>query len=329
MRKLVVSGIVLVVLTVGSRLLPYDAGAAEGARPFRIGGLTWSWGPTPAIDGLRDGLIARGYHEYEDFEIGVRFTQGDMTALPAAARALVQLGADLIFTHDETTSKAAQRATSQIPIVFAAVEDPVGSGLVKSFARPGANITGVASLDLMLGPKRLEIFREIVPTLKRVLYPHDPGDAAAVAATKVFRDAARRLGIELVERTVQTEAEAQMVLGQIRKGDVDGILTPRCCSLNIPGFAIEAASQQGIPIMTAGLWWVKERGGLASYGMDSYASGRQAARLVDKIIKGAKPTDLPVETLTKIELVINLKTAEALGLTIPPEVLYRADRIIR
>jgi ABC-type uncharacterized transport system substrate-binding protein len=245
MRKLVVSSLVLIVLTMGGGLLTSNAGETESAHPFRIGGLTWSWGPTPAIDGLRDGLIAQGYREYEDFEIGVRFTQGDMTSLPAAARALVQLGADLIFTHDETTSKAAQQATSQIPIVFAAVEDPVGSGLVQSFARPGSNITGVATLDLMLGPKRLQIFQEIVPTLKRVLFPYDPGDAAAVAVAKVFRDAARRLGIELVEKPLHTEAEAQAMFAHIRNGEVDGILTPRCCSLNIPGFAIEAATQQG------------------------------------------------------------------------------------
>ena len=328
MRKLIVGSIVLIVLLVSRGLLS-SVGAAERARPIRIGALTWSWGPTPALVGLRDGLIARGYRGREDFDIGVRFTQGDIAALPAAARALVQLGVDLIFTHDETTSKAAQMATSQIPIVFAGVEDPVGSGLVQSFARPGANITGVAGLDLMLGPKRLEIFREIVPSLKRVLYPYDSAEAAAVAAAKVFRDAARRLGIVLVEQTVQTEAEAQATLAQIRKGEVDGILTPRCCSLNIPGFALEAASQQGIPVMTADSWWVKERGGLASYGIDSYASGRQAARLVDKILQGAAPAALPVETGTKIELMINLKTAKALGLTIPPELLYRADRIIR
>jgi len=184
------------------------------------------------IVSIRDGLLALGYREGEQFELGVRFTQGDLTALPA------------------------------------------------------------------------------------------------VAAAKVYHDAARRLGIELVEQAVRTEEEAQATLATVRKGEVDGILQPPSGSLNITGFILEAAVQQAIPSMFSNAFWV-ERGGLASYGPDLSESGRQAARLVDKILKGAKPAELPVEVNSKIEFVINLKVARALGLTIAPEVLYRADRLIR
>ncbi len=309
--------------------LPSGTGAAERTRPFRIGALSSSWGPTPWSVGLRDGLEELGYREREDFVLGVRFTQGDLTALPVAARQLVQYGVDLIIVGHTVPAQAAQAATTQIPIVFAGGPNPVEAGLIQSFARPGGNVTGITNLSFELGPKRLEIFRELVPGLKRVLYPYDAADAHAMAEVKAYRDAARRLGIVLVEQGVRTEAEAQTTLAQVRKEGVDGILPPGpSTSLNIPGFALEAASQQGIPILFDAAFWV-ERGALASYGPDYYAAGTQAARLVDKIMKGANPADIPVETNSKIEFVINLKTSEALGLTIPPMVLYQATKVIK
>jgi len=269
------------------------------------------------------------YREDEDFVLGVRFTQGNLAALPAAAQQLIQRGVDIIYTHNGNTARAAQQATTRIPIVFANVEDPVGAGLVQSFARPGGNITGVTSLDLELGPKRLQIFQELIPHLKRVLFLYDPTDADSVEAAKVYREAARQLGIVLVEKPVRTDAEARLSLAAIQQGEVDGILAPRCCALDLPGRALETASQQRIPIIfNSAAFWV-EHGALASYGPDAYASGRQAARLVHKILNGADPAELPVEVNSKIEFVVNLKVAKALGLNIAPEVLYRADRLIR
>ena len=270
-----------------------------------------------------------GIDEDEDFVIGVRFTQGDRRALPAAARELVQLGVDLIFMIGMPAAKAARMATSKIPIVFAgAIGDPVELGLIQSFARPGGNVTGVTDLDLELGPKRLEIFREMLPGLKRVLFPYDPSFSYHVAAAKAYRDAARRLGIVLVEKALQTQEEAQTTLAEVRKGDVDGILGPSGTGLNIPGFVLQAASRRGIPIMFGASFWV-EQGALASYGPDYYASGHQAAHLVDKILRGADPAEIPVEVNPKIELTINLKTMKTLGLKIAPEMLYRADRLLR
>jgi putative ABC transport system substrate-binding protein len=173
------------------------AGAAEPDRPYQIGVLTTSWGPTPWVAGLRDGLLALGYHEGRQFEIGVRFTQGDLAALPVAARELVQVGVDLMVADSDHAAKAAQLATPHIPIVFTGVGDPVGMGLIQSFARPGGNLTGVTTLNLELAPKRLELFREIVPGLQRVLFLYDATEAYAAAEVRAYRDAARRLGIVL------------------------------------------------------------------------------------------------------------------------------------
>jgi putative ABC transport system substrate-binding protein len=144
-----------------------------------------------------------------------------------------------------------------------------------------------------------------------------------------YREAARRLGLVLVEQVVQSQAKAQATLAQVRKGEVDGILGPPPVAWNIQGFVLEIAAQQGIPTMFVDAFYVEQSGGLASYGPDVYASGKQAARLVDKILKGAKPAEIPVETNSKIEFVINLKTAKALGLTIAPEVLFQAHRLVR
>ena len=144
-----------------------------------------------------------------------------------------------------------------------------------------------------------------------------------------YREAARSLGLVLVEQTVQTQAEAQAILTKVRKDEVDGIIGPPHIAWNIPGFILETAGPQGIPTMFDTAFYAEQGGGLASYGPDSYASGRQAARLVDKILKGTKPAEIPVETNSKIEFVINLKAAKALGLTIAPEVLYQADRLVR
>ncbi len=329
MRKLVVGSIVLAFLLVSSGLLLGYAGAAERARPIRIGALTDSWGPTPQVAGLRDGLVELGYREHEDFVLGVRFTQGDLAALFAAARDLVQNGLEIIFADGDHAAKAAQRATTRIPIVFVSEGNPVEQGLIQSFAQPGSNITGVSDLRHELNSKRLEVFRQIVSGLKRVLYVYAVTDTLSVTTAKNYRDAARQLGIVLVEQPVRTEAEAkvQATLDQLRKNEMDGILIPLSPFLNIPGSILEAI-QRTIPTMFGGPFWV-ERGGLASYGPNQYETGRQAARLMDKIIKGADPGEIPVEVNSKIEFVINLKTAKALGLTIAPEVLYQADRLIR
>jgi putative ABC transport system substrate-binding protein len=320
--------LILFMLVAFKPLLICDVSAAERTKPIRIGVLTDSWGPTPGVVGLRDGLKERGYRENQDFVIGVRFTQGDVAALPQAARELVEQGIDILFTNNPAPAKAAQMATNRIPIVFYGTGDPIGLGLIQSFARPGGNITGVTDLDLELDSKRLEIFKEMIPGLIRVLFPYDKSEAFSVAQAKIYRESARRLKIMLIEKTVVTQTEAQATFDHIRKNEVHGIVVPRSLSFNIPGLALEAMSQKRIPTMFFGPWYV-DQGGLASYGPDFYQSGRQAARLMDKILKGTNPREIPVEVNNNIEFVINLKVATALGIKIAPEALYRATRVIR
>jgi putative ABC transport system substrate-binding protein len=322
-RRRVLLGLALA----GGGLIGRDA-LAQPARLVKIGALTESWGPTPAIVGLRDGLRELGYREDRDFTIGVRFTQGKAADLPAAAHDLVRHRVDVIVsTESETATKAARMATNQIPIVFIGSGDPVGLGLVQSLARPGGNITGIADVDSELVPKRMEIFRELVPGLKRVLIPYDATNADAVAQLAVHREAARRLGLTLVERPLRSEEEARAAITGLRKGEADGIFSLRFLSLNISGFILEIAARGVLPTMFHIPFFV-ERGGLVSYSANYHELGRQAARLVDKILKGANPATLPVEQPTKFTLVINVKTATSLGLTIPPSLLLRADRVI-
>ena len=316
---------------VGLVLMSWELGAvhAQPRRLVKIGVLTQSWGPTPAIIGLRDGLTELGYRENEDFVIGVRFTQGNPSELPAAARDLVRHGVDVIVTSEAGDgAKVATAATTQIPIVFIGGIDPVRLGLVQSLARPGGNVTGIADLGIDLIPKRIEMFQQTVPTLKRVLLAYDAADVHTLGQLEAYRQTSRRLGLTLVEKPVRTEDEAQTVLAAVRRDKIDGILSPQSLALNIPGFILQTGSRQAIPTMFHATGFVEE-GGLVGYSPSTRGLGRQAARLVDRILKGAKPADLPVEQPTTFELIINLKTAAALGLTIPQPVLLRADRLIQ
>jgi putative tryptophan/tyrosine transport system substrate-binding protein len=326
-RCIRITQVTLVVLAV-SALLMGEVSAGERAQPILIGALNSSWGPTPYEAGLRDGLRELGYRENEDFVLGVRFTQGDLTALGGAARQLVAAGANLIAVDHDDAAKAARQATQQIPIVSTSLSDPVEQGLIESFARPGGNLTGISDLHRELGPKRLEVFRAMLPGLKRILFLYSANDAYAAAEAQPLSTAARRLGVELVTRAVTTEEQAQTILGELRKKRIDGVVAPRCCALNLPQLILEATSTLRLPTMYESAYWV-ERGALASYGPDLYASGRMAARLVDKIIRGSTPAEIPVEINRDVEFAINLRTARALGLTLAPEIVYRANRFIQ
>lgn len=314
---------------VGGILLTEDLVWAQGrTRPVQIGVLTDGWGPTWEVVGLRDGLERMGYRENHDFVIGVRFTQGNLQALPDAARGLIDYGADILFTGGRSTTKAAHSVTRKIPIVFAGGGDPLRLGLIQSFARPGGNVTGVTELDLELAPKRLEFFKQIIPALQRVLFIYNVRDPYGRHEARAYRVAATRLGIELVERPAPGVGEVRAILQQLENDSVNGILSTRPVALNIPGVVLEAGRRHRVPTMFASPFFV-ENGGLASYSPHSYESGRLAARLVAKIMDGKNPSAIPVETNPKIELLINLQTANRLGATIPPEVLFKANRIIR
>lgn len=241
-------------------LLLADFCLAERNKPIRIGALSDSWGPTPGVVGLRDGLKELGYRENKDFVIGVRFTQGDIAALPQAARELVKQGVDIFFTNNPAPAKAAQRATNKIPIVFYGAGDPIRLGLIKSFAHPGGNVTGVEDLDIELDSKRLEIFKEMIPGLKNVWFPYDQADTFSVAQAKSFRDSARHLSIQLIEKSIANLQEAQTAFANLTRGEVHGIVVPRSLSFNIPGLAVEATAQKRIPTMFFGPWYVDQIG---------------------------------------------------------------------
>ncbi len=309
-------------------LLICEMPLAKRDRPVLIGALNASWGPTPPVVGLRDSLRELGYLENEDFVIGVRFTQGDLTALIGAARQLVSDGVDIILVDHEDGAQAARQATERIPIVSTALSDPVEQGLIQSFSRPGGNLTGVTDLHLELGPKRLELFRSMLPRLKRVPFLYSAMDRHATTEAKALQQAARRLGVVLIARAVHTEADTQAVLATLHAGKIDGVLAPRCCALNLPDLILQTTSRLRLPAMYESAFWA-DRGALASYGPDLYASGRMAARLVNKIMHGTDPAEIPMEVNWDVEFVINLKTARALGLVLAPEAMYRANRFVQ
>jgi putative ABC transport system substrate-binding protein len=293
-----------------------------------IGVLTPSWGPSVGTVGLRDGLVELGYRENEHFVIGVQFTEGDAEQLYSAALKLVGAGADILYTTGDNASLAAGRATDRIPIVFGAGSDPVKLGLVNSYARPGGNMTGFTDRTTELSGKRLQIFREMIPGLRRVKYIYAADSLPDQSLAKAYRAAARRMGIALVTRAVRSQAEARRALSGLKKQKVDGVISPWDVHFNIPGIIIEAAEKQRIPTMFSYRFFV-EVGGLASYGPSLWTAGHLSARVMDKIFKGTNPAEIPVEVNTEIEFTINLKVAKALGLKLSPEVRYRADRLIR
>jgi putative ABC transport system substrate-binding protein len=329
MRRALGPRLLAVAVLLLAAALTHHVSEGQSGRLLKIGALTDAWGPTMGMVGFRDGLRDLGYRENQDYVLGVRFTQGSAAELPEAARDLVKHGVDLIIVAGgAAAATAAQSATAKIPILFMGGRDPVDTGLVKSFSRPGGNITGIADLEVELISKRMEILREIVPGLKRLLVVYDATNPDSVSKLEAHREAARPLGLALLEKPVRTEDEARAVISAARKGEVDGIIAPRALSLNIPGLVLELASKRSLPAIFQDAYFV-ERDGLVSYAASTYQVGRQAARLADRIFKGARPADLPVEQPTKFDLVINVKTATALGLAIPQSVLLRADHVIQ
>jgi putative ABC transport system substrate-binding protein len=224
---------------------------------------------------------------------------------------------------------AAKRATPDIPIVFCAGTDPVVVGLVESFAKPGGRLTGVYNPTTDLIAKRLEILKEIAPKLRRVLTFYDPGKAPAIESSKSARETARLLGIELVERHVGSVEELQTSLQALKAGEVDAYFAVSDpMTSNQAELIIQTARVKKLPTMFDVTIHVI-KGGLASYNVSFHEMGRLSAKYVQRMIAGVKPRDLPVEAVDKIELVVSLKTAKQIGLTIPPNVLARADKVIR
>ena len=297
--------------------------------PRRVGLLSSAYYPnSPAVQGLKTGLREVGFEEGRDLVFETALGEGDAHRVRAAAAALVRAKVEVIFADQEGAARAAKDATDRIPVVFTAVGDPVATGMVKSLAHPGANVTGVSGLTTELVPKRLESLKAAVPGVRQVWAVYDIADPASRLAAQKAASVARALGLELLDRPVRSSAEAIATLKTVplKEGVKHGLLAPLEVNLNIQGSVIDISPW--VPSVFDSPYWV-EAGALMSYGAGTVAMGQQAARLVAKILRGERPQDLPVEGANRIDLVINLKTAKQLHLTIPESALARADRLIR
>ena len=304
---------------------------AEAQQPkvYRVGVLLPGDAWYETIDGLRVGLKQLGLEEGKQFILAIRDMKGDVKAAEAAARNLEKEKVNVIYTTSTNVTIAARRAMVDIPIVFNAGADPVVLGLVESFAKPGGRLTGVFYRVTDLTAKRLEILKEIVPKLRRVVTFYDPRYPAAIESSKLAREAARQMGVELVERHVASVEELQAGVRALRAEEVDAYFAVADPMVNNQTqLIIDTARVKRLPTMFNFLSRVI-KGGLASYSVNSHEVGRLSAKYVQRILAGVKPQDLPVEGVDKIELFINLKTAKQIGLTIPPNVLARADKVIK
>jgi putative ABC transport system substrate-binding protein len=312
---------------------PLAAEAQQAAKVARIGYLAGSLAATPhAPEAFRQGLRDLGYVEGRNVVIEYRDAEGKFERLPALAAELVALKVDVIVAPNTVAALAAKQATRALPIVFAAPADPVASGLVTSLARPGGNVTGLSNLAPELVGKGLELLTQAVPGLTRVAvlwHPGGLGERTEKDMLKAAEVAARALGVRLQVVEARGPADIDRAFSQMtraRAGALTVLTTPMLLAERRR--LVDLAAKHRLPAVYTSREFV-DAGGLMSYGANVADLLRRAATYVDKILKGAKPADLPVEQPTKFELVINLKTAKALGLTIPQSLLGRADEIIQ
>lgn len=284
---------------------------------------------TQSVKGLRDGLKELGYKEKENILVEMRDAKGDRGALKPMANELVSQKVDLIFTTGTRATQAARAATSDIPIVFHYPGNPETVGLVESNKRPGGNVTGVAGFGLEMTGKRLQTLQQIVPGVRRLHIYYDQNDKFSRDAFAVAKKVAEKLGLEVVEHGTKASDELKTSLGNLQNEAGDALFqVPDNLVDSEADFIFQTARRKKLPTMfNAEVWAIK--GALGAYGPSNYEMGRQAAGLVDKILKGQKPGNLPVEAARKFDLVINFRTANAIGLTIPPDMLKKADRVIR
>jgi putative ABC transport system substrate-binding protein len=281
------------------------------------------------VEAFRQGLRELGYVEGKNVTIEYRHAEGKIDLLPALAAELVQQKVDVIVTSSESGTLAAKDAARTIPIVFAALTDPVGSGLVASLARPGGNITGLSLVSPELGGKRLELLKEAFPKITRVVIVWNPTSIGESLIFKEIEAAAKTLSVQLQSLEVREANDFQRGFQLAKKRGAQALVTAASPIINSNRAQIlDFVAKNRLPAIYSAPEFV-DAGGLMSYGTHTPDLWRRAAFYVDKILKGAKPADLPVEQPTKFEFVINLKTAKQIGVTIPPNVLARADKVIR
>lgn len=301
---------------------------ARAAQVYRVG-VVHVGGPTfAAIDGLRDGLRELGLDEGKQVVLHVRDVKGDPKSVEAAARSLEAEKVDLIWAINTSVGLPAKRATKRVPIVFYAGTNPVSVGLVESFHKPGGRITGIHGQGTDVTSKRLELLKEMVPRLRRVVTYYRPDSPVAQQAVKNARDASRQLGLDLVERPVASVEELRAALPALHRGEADAILyVADAMVASQAELIIDSARMKKLPTMFQERGSVV-KGALAAYGESYYMIGRLSAKYVQRVLLGANPGELPVEQVDRLYFVINLKAARELGLSIPQSVLARADEVI-
>jgi putative ABC transport system substrate-binding protein len=317
-----------VVVAIGVALGPLAAEAQQAGKVYRIGFMGTNPLPAPWWNALLDGLRERGYSEGRNLVFEHRFSEGKAERFPEFAAEMVRLRVDVIIVPTTPAALAAKNATQTIPIVIVSAIDPVGAGLVASLAQPGGNITGLSFLAPELSGKALQLLKEVVPGMTRVTVLWNAANPANASRWPEMQATAGALGARLHSQEVRAPQDLQGALALTAKVRPDALVLLGDALLNMyrPQIA-EFAALQHLPGVSLQREWVVA-GGLMSYGPSVPDLYRRAATYVDKLLQGAKPADLPVEQPTKFELVINLKTAKALGLTIPQSVLLRADQII-
>ena len=320
-------------LALGLVLAPLAAEAQQAAKVPRIGWLAVNRAPNLHLsEAFRQGLRDLGYVEGRNVVIEYRDAEGKFERFPALAAELVALKVDVIVAASTPAALAARQATKTIPVIFVALGDPVTSGLVTSLARPGGNVTGVSFLSPELVGKRLELLTQAVPGVGRIAVLWQPGDVPESTAKDLRTEAevaARALGVRLQVVEARGPADFDRAFSAMTKAHVDALsVLPSAMLFSERGRLVDLAAKYRLPAVYP---WREgaDAGGLMSYGPNLPDLYRRAATYVDKILKGAKPADLPVEQPTKFELVINMKTAKALGLTIPQTLLQRADQVIQ
>jgi ABC-type uncharacterized transport system substrate-binding protein len=308
------------------------AEAQQATKLRRIGILHSGFaGGRTAFDDFRQGLSDLGYRKGKNIVLEYRYAEGKVDQFPNLAVELVRMKVDVIVAGSDAGAQAAKNATETIPIVMVGVgTDPVEMGLVESLARPGGNVTGLTDFGAELGGKRLELLKEALPKVARVAFLYDPANRGnAIQAKEIVPVAARSLGLTIQPWEVRATDDFERVFAGLSKERPDALFLPGGPLMNanhkrVADFALKNRIPSLFPRRE-----VVDGGGLMSYDVDRPTMYRRAAIYVDKILKGAKPADLPVEQPTKFELVINLKTAKQIGLTIPPNVLARADKVIK
>ena len=321
--------IIVCLLTIALTSIAPSIQAQQSGKVPRIGFLRIGSPPDPFVEAFRQGLRDLGYLEGKTILIEYRYAEGKSDRLPNLAAELVRIKCDVIVTADTPPIRAAKNATREIPIVMAAVADPVAAGLVASLARPGGNITGLSTLAPELDGKRLELLKETLPTATRVAWVWDPDNPALTIRLKQIQAAAQALGFKLQALEVRNPKELQSAFEATIKERAGALLVPAVMAGTYQRQILEFAQNKRFPLIYDTKEFVEQAGGLMSYGPDFSDLWRRAAGYMDRILKRAKPADLPVEQPTKFEFVINLKTAKQIGVTIPPNVLARADRVIK